>query len=537
MTDEASKDPQMTDENIEHAEKLIDLEFTPVEREQMRAACDEKLPHYAKIRDHQLDNGVANALIFDPRLPMQRNPAQEINRSISVNPVGEIERPANLEDVAFYPVTHLAELIKTQQVTSVELTEMYLGRLRHYNRWLECAVTFTHDLALKQARQADEEIAAGHYRGILHGIPWGVKDLLAVPGYPTTWGAMPYKDQIREEKATVVQRLEDAGAVLIAKLTLGALAYGDVWFDGQTKNPWDVSEGSSGSSAGSAASVAAGLVGFAIGTETHGSIVSPATRCGVTGLRPSFGQVSRYGAMALCWSLDKIGPITRTVEDAAIVYNAIYGADGLDNHLNPSVFSWPLNKGLQDLRIGYLASAFAEERDDKANDDAVLDVLKSLSVDLIPIEIPEFEYDALSIILLAEAAAAFDELTRHNLDDQMQWQDDNAWPNTFRQARFIPAVEYIQANRIRLQIMQAWHDLMSEIDVFVTPSYGGDMLWATNLTGHPAVVLPNGFTEKGTPTSISFVGGLFEEAKVLTVAQAYQHATDFHLRYPPMNYE
>ena len=537
MTDQPEKEPQTTTETIRHAAQLIGLEFTPAEREQMRGQCDERLASYEAIRNHPLDNSVPSALIFDPRLPAERIPTQPIDRSIEVSPVGKVERPTNLEDVAFYPVTHLAELIRTRQVTSVELTEMYLTRLHHYNQWLECVVTFTDDLALQQARQADTEIAAGNYRGLLHGIPWGAKDLLAVPDYPTTWGAMPYKDQIRPEKATVVQRLEEAGAVLIAKLTLGALAYGDVWFAGVTKNPWDLSEGSSGSSAGSATSVAAGLVGFAIGTETYGSIVSPATRCGTTGLRPSFGQVSRYGAMALCWSLDKIGPITRTVEDAAIVYNAIYGADGFDNHLNPTPFKWQSQRDVSNLRIGYLESAFAAERDDKANDEAVLAVLRKQGLNLTPVEIPEFDYNALIIILLAEAAAAFDELTRRNLDDQMQWQDDDAWPNTFRQARLIPAVEYIQANRIRTEVMQAWAKLMTEIDVLVTPSFGGDVLLATNMTGHPAVVLPNGFTAKGTPTSISFIGGLFKEAEVLAVAQAYQNATDFHRHYPPLDYD
>ena len=537
MSEHPEKDPQTTAETIRQAAQLSGLEFTESECEQMRGQCDERLADYEKIRAYPLDNGVPSALIFDPRSPAERAPAQLMDHSIEVSPVGEVKRPANLEDVAFYPLTHLAELIRTRQVTSVELTEMYLARLRHYNRWLECVVSFIDDLALQQARQADEEIEAGHYRGILHGIPWGAKDLLAVPDYPTTWGAMPYKDQVRSEKATVVQRLEEAGAVLIAKLTLGALAYGDIWFGGTTKNPWDLSGGSSGSSAGSAASVAAGLVGFAIGTETYGSIVSPATRCGTTGLRPSFGQVSRYGAMALCWSLDKIGPITRTVEDTAVVYNAIYGADGLDSHLNPTSFDWQPRRDLQNLRIGYLKSAFALERKNKANDDAVLDVLRNLGLNLTPVEIPEFDYNALIIILLAEAAAAFDELTRHNLDDQMQWQDDAAWPNTFRQARLMPAVEYIQANRIRTEVMQAWAQLMTDIDVFVTPSFGGDVLLATNMTGHPAVVVPNGFTAKGTPTSISFIGGLFKEADVLAVANAYQNTTDFHLQYPPLDYE
>lgn len=512
----------------------LGIEFTPEEREQISKSIEDQLKHLQTVRSHHLDNGVPPALIFDPRLPTPVDMPPIV--PIEISDVGEMERPANLEDAAFYPVTHLAQLIRTRQVTSVELTAMYLERLRHYNQYLECVVTFTDDLAMEQARQADEEIAAGHYRGPLHGIPWGAKDLLAVPGYPTTWGATPFKSQVIDQKATVVQRLEEAGAVLIAKLTLGALAYGDIWFDGVTKNPWDLSEGSSGSSAGSASAVAAGLVGFAIGTETYGSIVSPSTRCGVTGLRPTFGRVSRYGAMALCWSMDKIGPIARSVEDCALVFNAIHGADGFDNHAISHPFRWNPDLDIHNLRIGYYKSAFEAERDNKANDDAVLNVLEDMGIDLIPIEMPDIDIQSLIIILTAEAAASFDELTRHDLDDQMVWQDDDAWPNTFRRARYIPAVEYINANRIRTELMQAFAVLMQDVDVFVTPSFGKDVLLATNLTGHPAVVLPNGFTEKGTKTSISFVGRLFEDEKVLAVAKAYQDATDFHQQHPPMDY-
>ncbi|MCI0710542.1 MAG: amidase [Chloroflexi bacterium] len=512
----------------------LGIEFTPEEREQISKSIEDQLKHLQTIRSHHLDNGIPPALIFDPRLPTPVD--MPAIAPINVSDIGQVQRPSNLEDAAFYPVTHLAQLVKSRQVTSVELTEMYLERLREYNLHLECVVTFTDDLAMTQAQQADEEIAAGHYRGPLHGIPWGAKDLLAVPGYPTTWGATPFKSQVIDRKATVVQRLEEAGAVLIAKLTLGALAYGDIWFDGVTKNPWDLSEGSSGSSAGSAASVAAGLVGFAIGTETYGSIVSPSTRCGVTGLRPTFGRVSRHGAMALCWSMDKIGPIARSVEDCAVVFNAIHGADGLDNHAISHPFRWNPDLDIHSLRIGYYKSAFEAERDNQANDDAVLEVLDDLGIDLIPIEMPEIDIQSLIIILVAEAAAAFDELTRHNLDDQMKWQDDDAWPNTFRRARYIPAVEYINANRIRTELMQAFAVLMEEVDVFVTPSFGKDVLLATNLTGHPAVVLPNGFTEKGTKTSISCVGGLFEDEKVLAVAKAYQDASDFHQQHPPLDF-
>jgi Asp-tRNA(Asn)/Glu-tRNA(Gln) amidotransferase A subunit family amidase len=335
--------------------------------------------------------------------------------------------------------------------------------------------------------------------------------------------------------ATVVERLEKTGVVLIAKLTMGALAWGDVWFGGKTKNPWNVEQGSSGSSAGPASATAAGLVAFSIGTETYGSIVSPATRCGVTGLRPTFGRVSRFGAMALSWSMDKIGPICRSVEDCALVFNAIYGPDGKDMTIVDFPFSWNANFEIKKLRVGYYKTAFDAERKNKQaklNDDAVLDTLRRLGVDLIPIELPDYPIDAMNFILNAEAAAAFDELTRSNQDDVLVRQIKNAWPNVFRQSRLIPAVEYIQANRVRTLVMGEMAKLMTDVDVFVTPSYGGNVLLLTNLTGHPAVVVPNGFTEEGAPTSVSFIGNLYGESEALLVAKAYQDATDFHLKHP-----
>jgi Asp-tRNA(Asn)/Glu-tRNA(Gln) amidotransferase A subunit family amidase len=414
---------------------------------------------------------------------------------------------------------------------------MYLQRLKRFGPALECVVTLTEELALAQAKQADEEIAGGHYRGPLHGVPWGAKDLLATKDIPTTWGAVPFKDQIIDTDATVVTRLRNDGAVLVAKLTLGALAWGDVWFGGQTKSPWNLEEGSSGSSAGSASAVAAGLVGFAIGTETHGSIISPCHQCGVTGLRPTFGRVSRHGAMALSWSMDKIGPIGRTVEDCALVFNAIHGADGLDGSAVTRPFHWEPDVDLASLRIGYVKSAFEEERDGKVCDDDTLELLRSLDVDLVPIELPEHPIEALSFILAAEAAAAFDELTRTDGDDLLVRQVKDAWPNVFRQARLIPAVEYIQANRIRTLAMREMAQLMQEVDLYVSPSYGGNNLLLTNLTGHPAVVVPNGFSADGGPvSSITFMGKLFDEALVLAVAKAYQDKTDFHQRHPEMDW-
>ena len=444
----------------------------------------------------------------------------------------DVAVPRNFEDLAFFPVTELAELLRTRRITSVDLTNLYLRRLKAYGPGLHCVITLTEDLALEQARRADDEIAEGLYRGPLHGVPWGAKDLLAVAGYPTTWGSRVYEDQVIDVDASVVTRLEEAGAVLVAKLSMGALAMGDVWFGGRTRNPWNPERGSSGSSAGSAAATAAGLVGFAIGTETLGSIVSPSTRCGVTGLRPTFGRVSRSGAMALSWSMDKIGPICRTVEDCALVLEAIRGPDGEDPTVVDAPFNWDPEADLGAIRVGYLKSAFEDDARTRKFDLAVLEVLKGLGVPLIPFELPEMKADDLGFILDAEAAAAFDDVTRSGRDRLMVSQGPGAWPNIFRRSRFIPAVEYIQANRARTLLMEAMARKMEAVDVFVTPSFGGGVLLVTNLTGHPAVVVPDGFDDRGNPVSISFIGSLYGEADALRVAKAYQDATDFHLRHP-----
>jgi Asp-tRNA(Asn)/Glu-tRNA(Gln) amidotransferase A subunit family amidase len=411
-------------------------------------------------------------------------------------------------------------------------------------------ITMTGDLALEQADLADREISAGRYRGPLHGIPWGAKDLLAVAGYRTTWGAKPFEDQIRSETATVAARLREAGATLLAKLSVGALAWGDVWFDEMTRNPWNPEQGSSGSSAGSAASTAAGLVGFAIGTETWGSIVSPCTRCGATGLRPTFGRVSRHGVMALSWSMDKIGPIARSVEDCALVFGAIHGADGLDPTAVDRPFAWPPRRDPRALRVGYVKSLFEEDRaaevedesekaalrEWQAHDLATLEALRGIGIEPAPVELPDgFPIDALALILTAEAATAFDELTRSGKDDLLVRQVRDAWPNVFRQGQLITAVDYIRANRVRTLVMQAMEHMMADVDVYVAPSYGGDNLLLTNLTGHPAVVVPNGFrSADDTPTSVTFMAGLHREEDALSVAHAYQQATGFHLRRPTL---
>lgn len=523
---------KITSKIISEASEIMGLEFTRSEIDSMRGDLNDLLGNYEQLRKIDLTNSVSPAFSFSAILPGMKFEERRPNL-IYKRPTG-VSRPQNLEDVAFWTVTQLAELIRSRQVTSVELTEMYLNRLKKYGPTLQCVITLTEDLAMKQARKADADIRSGNYKGPLHGIPWGAKDLLATNGIKTTWGGMPYKEQMFDYNATVVGKLEEAGAVLVAKLTLGALAWGDVWYGGKTKNPWNLEEGSSGSSAGPGAATSAGLVGFAIGSETWGSIISPSTRTGITGLRPTYGMVSRHGAMALSWTMDKLGPMTRSVNDAALVFNEIYGPDGLDLTVEDMPFNYNQNVSLSSLRIGYLKSEFEKERDQKEIDDEVIDVLWSIGAELIPIELPDFPVFAISFILSAEAAAAFDEITRSGDDDLLVRQIKQSWPNVFRQARLIPAVEYINANRARTLLMKQMVDLFKEIDVFVAPTFGGSSLLLTNLTGHPAVVVPNGFRENDTPTSITFTGNLYEDGIVLAVAGAYQDATTFHLRHPEL---
>ncbi len=517
---------------IASAEQLIGLTFSGAERDSMIDDLADNLESYQNLRAIELDNSVPPSIQFNP-IPMGFEVPHGGSRLLAGPPSIE-DAPSDAEELAFYSVRDLSELIRTRKITSTELTKLYLARLKRHGPKLECVITLTEELALEQARRADEEIAAGNHRGYLHGIPYGAKDLLAVEGYKTTWGAEPYKDQNREETATVIKKLEEAGAVLVAKLTLGALAWGDVWYGGMTRNPWDAEQGSSGSSAGPASATAAGLVAFAIGTETWGSIVSPSTRCGTTGLRPTYGRVSRAGAMALSWSMDKIGPICRTVEDCALVFDAIRGPDGIDQSVLDAPFDYDSRVDLASLRIGYLKEAFEEDYSFKDTDAATLETLRELGVELVPIELPDLPVYSMAFVLSAEAAAAFDELTRSGRDDLMVRQIKNAWPNVFRSSRFIPAVEYIQANRLRHELIQQMHDLMEGVDLYVAPSFGGGNLLLTNLTGHPCVVLPNGFDEEGHPRSISFIGRLYDEATILEVANSYQKATDFHLKHPAL---
>ena len=524
-------DSLITKDTLKYGEKIIGLDFIDAERDSMLDGLNERLANYQRIHEFTLKNNTPPVLLFNPiPLNWQRPKVQKL---FMISDYSSAKMPENFEELAFYSVGELAELIRTGKLSSIELTKLCLDRLMKYGPVLECVITLTEDLALKQAHQADQEIAAGTYRGPLHGIPYGIKDLFTTKGYKTTWGATPYKDQIIDQDATVVKKLEEAGAVLVAKLTMGALAYGDRWYGGKTRNPWDITKGSSGSSAGSAASVSAGLVPFAIGTETWGSIVSPCTVCGVTGLRPTFGRVSRNGAMALSWSMDKIGPICRTVEDCALVFNAIYGPDGIDQSVVEFPFNYDPDIDLKGLRIGYLEKDFASDYTFKKNDALTLAKLRELGAHLIPIELPDIPVNDISFLLDTEAAAAFDELTRSNKDDHLVRQIKHAWPNIFRRNRFIPAVEYINANRIRFLLIQAMHELLQDIDLYVAPSRAGNNLLTTNLTGHPCVVIPNGFHE-GTPTSVTFNGKLYDEGTLLAVVKKYQDATKFHLEHPKL---
>jgi Asp-tRNA(Asn)/Glu-tRNA(Gln) amidotransferase A subunit family amidase len=514
-------------------EPYYDLSFTQAERDSLLRGLEDYQKSFQAIHQYKLPNSTAMSLVFDP-IPTGMQ-VETVQKPIDWGLPKEVAMPANKEELAFYPVYKLAVLIRTKKITSTELTQLYLKRIKKYSDTLQCAITLLEDVALKQAKQADEEIAKGKYRGPLHGIPYGIKDLLSVEGVETTWGAAPYKGQVFSETATVVKKLEAAGAVLAVKLTLGALAMGDIWFGGVTKNPWNLTEGSSGSSAGSASATVAGLVAFAIGTETLGSIVSPSTRCGASGIRPTFGRVSKYGAMALSWSMDKIGPITRSTLDGAIVLDAIRGTDGLDNQVRNAAFNYSAKTDIKKLKVGYLKTLFDANYPTKANDQKTLDAIKALGVELTPVVLPsDIPVGAVRLMLTAEAAAAFDELTRSNRDSLLTNQSRWAWPNTFRAARFIPAVEYINASRIRQQLIQEYYAATKEFDVIIAPSFGGTQLLTTNLTGHPCVVIPNGFNDKGSPTSISFLGKLYGEANVVSLVHAYQQVSEWENMVPPM---
>lgn len=574
--------PKITAEMLAQAAALAGVSIAPDQVPMMLDGLNQQRTGYQSIRALDIPNSVAPAYIFDPMPPgATLHTNRELPNYGSAPAVGST--PKDLEALAFDTVPQLAEYVRTKKVSSVALTQMYIERIRRYDPELHFLVTLTEERAMAQAKAADAEIAAGKYRGPLHGLPWGAKDLLAVKGYPTTWGAGGFQHQTIDEDATVVQRLDAAGAVLVAKLTLGALAMGDKWFGGRTRNPWNKQQGSSGSSAGPASATAAGCIAFSIGSETLGSISSPSTRCGTTGLRPTFGFVPRTGAMALSWTMDKLGPICRAVDDCAIVMSSIYGPDEKDLSVKNAAFNWDRDFDWRSLRVGYLKSAFdmpkpldekmaagltpdeekkwqarlAHRRANRARtvydrkyDVTALDKLKSMGVKLIPVELPKLPFAAMANLLSAEAAAAFDDLTVTGRDKLLTEQGPEDWPNVFRIARFYPAVEYIQANRARTLAIHQMAKIFETVDVLVTPS-AGEQLVVTNLTGHPAVIQPNGVRGKdapkppatdtgdddniggpGTPVSITFLGGLYQDAKLCAFARAYQQATDFYKMHP-----
>ena len=530
--------PRVTKQMLRDAAAVAGLEFTDHQLDIMLDGVNKNIPHWDELRKIPLDNSVAPPLFFNPVVPGMK--IDRTKRPYRASDPPRVTRPRNLEDVAYWQVTQLAELIHTKQVSSVELTEMYLARIKRLNPKLLCVVTVTEDLAMRQAREADKEIAAGRYRGPLHGIPWGVKDLASVKDYPTTWGAAPFKNRIIDRDATIVMRLNAAGAVLVAKLTTGELALDDIWFGGQTRNPWDLSMGSQGSSAGPGSATAAGLVGFSVGTETGGSIVAPSAICGVTGLRPTFGRVSRYGVMTLSWSLDKTGPMCRSVEDCALVLSAIQGPDDHDLAVQDVPFNYDANFDIRKLRVGYLKASFQDTRQTPqvdANDAVALTKIRSMGFTLVEVELPPHAKLDFPTIMYGEANAALRDPIETQPADLVR-QDRVASQMSYR---LLPATEYLNAQRVRTLLMQEMARVMSDVDVYLVPFDYADYTpnpvatinnAVTNLTGQPCVALPTGFDEKEHPTSLTFIGKVYGEAEMLALARAYQNATDWHLKHP-----
>jgi len=538
--------PRIDRLRLDAAESIFGMDFTEAEEQMALGSVTRNLQSYDELRKLAIPLDTEPAITFRPYLPGKK-PTGKATPGAKLR-VTKTAAPAGLtpDQMAFLPVTALATLIESRRITSTELTKLYLDRLKKYGDTLKCVVTLTEELALQQAAAADAEIKAGKYRGPLHGIPWGAKDLLATKGIKTTWGATPYQDQVIEVDATVVERLREAGAVLVAKLSMGALAQGGVWFGGSTRNPWNTERSSSGSSAGPGAATAAGLVGFSIGTETLGSIISPSVTNGVTGLRPTYGRVSRHGAMALSWTMDKIGPMCRSVEDCVLVLNAIYGADGHDDTVTDAPFDWVPDRPLSALRVGYIQKELEAAPNNPNPTEAqrttadarramyaqALEVFRKAGAKLEPMAMPDFPTGSIGFVLSAEAAAAFDDLTRDR--DKLATltaQSLGDWPNTFRSSRFIPAVEYIRAMRARRLLMQEMDKLMSQYDVFLSPAPGSGSLQVTNLTGHPAMALKCGFIDN-MPQSIMVTGRLYDEATVCRVALAYEQATEWHKKHP-----
>lgn len=524
----------ITKKDIPAAARLLDLQYSDKEVDTMYAGVKENWLLFKAMHQQKLSNGVQMSLAQNPALPGMVFPTKQ--EKIKWDRPKK-NMPTDINELAFYSIEELAALIKSKKISSVELTKFFIERIKKYGDSLQCVISITEDLALEQAREADADITSGKYKGLLHGIPFGLKDLFSVKGTKTTWGAAPYKNQVIQEDAYVYSRLREAGAVLVAKFTLGALAMGDYWYGGRTKNPWNLQNGSSGSSAGSASATVAGLVPFAIGTETWGSIISPASTCGATGLRPTFGRISRTSAMALSWSLDKVGPICRSAEDAAVVFSYIHGTDGLDASAVSKPFNYQPATDIKKLRIGYAKNYFDLIRDTARSEWKVLEVFKQMGVELIPIVFPDsvYKFNIMDAVISAESAAAFDEFTRNNIDDEMTRQGVFDWPNSFRVSRLMPAVEYVNANRHRYLLMQKVNEVMQNIDVLICPTRGsGNQSAITNLTGQPVVCVPTGFDKRtNTPFSISFLGNLYDEASILLAAKAYQKTTVWDEMHPP----
>jgi len=553
LAQQAQQGPQnrFAKDALKCGEQVAGVGFTDAEEDMMLSGVNRNLTSYETLRKLEVPQDVEPPLTFRPYPPGKRpkpGVRQKIQQYATPAPTIRVSQ-SSLEELAFLPVTTLARLIQSRQVSSTDLTKMYLARLKRYGdkEHLQCVVTLTEELALHQAAKADKDIREGKYRGPLHGIPWGAKDLFATKDIRTTWGAKPYENQVIDLDATVVERLREAGAVLVAKLSMGALAMGGEWYGGSTKNPWNVARSSSGSSAGPAAATAAGLVGFGVGTETRGSIISPCSTCGVVGLRPTYGRISRYGAMCLSWTMDKVGPICRAVEDCALVLNALYGPDGKDDSVVDAPFVWNPAERLSKLKIAYVKTEFegqpnatapnmTEERrkqveaQRKIMTDA-LDVFRTLGVKLEPIALPEFPSNALNFILNTEAAAAFDDLTRTKGIDQLTAQGPGDWPNTFRTSRFVPAVDYLRAQRARTLLIRKMEELMHKCDVFLSPT-GSSSLGITNLTGHPAMCLKAGFPVENQPVALMITGRLYDEATVLRVGFAFEQATKWASMHP-----
>jgi Asp-tRNA(Asn)/Glu-tRNA(Gln) amidotransferase A subunit family amidase len=533
----SAQDTSIQKKDLISASKLFDFSFTTKEIDTLYSDVIDNLANYKAMHRLPLANSVPLSMWQTPVVPgMHFNTVQ---KPIPWKLDNTVQLPTNKNDLAFYTLEQLASLIKNKKISSLALTQFFIDRIKKWGDTLQCVISIQEDIAYAEAKKADAELAQGKYRGLLHGIPYGLKDLFAVKGTKTTWGAAPYQNQIIEEDAFVYTKLRDAGAVLVAKFTLGALAMGDYWYGGRTKNPWNLNYGSSGSSAGSTSATVAGLVPFAIGTETWGSIVSPSTTCGATGLRPTFGSISRSGAMALSYSLDKVGPICRSAADAAIVFNYIHGTDGKDGSAVNMPFNYTPNKDIKKLKIGYAKNYFDKIKDTSRNEFKVLEEFKKLGVQLIPVNFPDsgvYNFNIMDVVIGVECAAQFDEMTRMNIDDALTRQTKNDWPNSFRTARFVPAVEYINAQRHRYTLMQKVNEVMQQYDVIICPSRGdGNQSAITNLTGNPVVCVPTGFDKKlNLPTGISFVGNLYDEATILSIAQAYQKATNWDETHPAL---